>query len=44
MRQGGLAHTGNVFNQQVPAGEQANDAVLHLCCLADNDRVKLTDQ
>ncbi len=41
MRQGCFSNAGHVLNQQVPAGQQAGDAVLHLCGLAHNDRVKL---
>ncbi|MNN97168.1 hypothetical protein D3C81_2162790 [compost metagenome] len=41
MGQRGLAHTGNVFDQQVAAGQQAGHAVLDLGGFTRNHRVKL---
>jgi hypothetical protein len=42
--QGGLADAGHVFDQQVPAGQQAGHAVLDLQTFADDDRANLVDQ
>ncbi len=39
--QRGLAHARHVLDQQVPAGQQAGDAVLYLMRFAHNHRVKL---
>jgi hypothetical protein len=44
MGQGRLAHAGDVFDQQVPAGQQAGHAVLDLAWFADDGRVKLIKQ
>ena len=44
MRQRGFAHAGHVFNQQMPARQQASYAVLYLRRLADDHRVKLIYQ
>ncbi|MOA06410.1 hypothetical protein D3C78_1260420 [compost metagenome] len=41
MRQRGLAHAGDVLDQQVTAGQQAGHAVLDLGGFAHNHRVKL---
>jgi hypothetical protein len=39
--QGGFAHTGQVFNQQVAAGEQAGHGEAHLLRLAQHHRIDL---
>jgi hypothetical protein len=41
MRQRGLADARHVFDQQMPAGQQAGDAVVDLPRLADNDGADL---
>ncbi len=41
VRQRGFSDAGHIFNQQMPAGQQAGHAVLDLRRLAHNDRVKL---
>ena len=44
VRQRGLADAGNVLDQQVPAGQQACHAVLHLVRFAHDHRVKLAEE
>jgi hypothetical protein len=44
MRQRRLAHTGHVFDQQVPAGQHAGDAVFDLRAFANDDRANLVDE
>ena len=41
MGEGGFAHAGHVFNQQMAARQQARHAVADLRWLAHNHRVKL---
>jgi len=44
MGQGGFAHTGHVFYQQMSPGQQAGHGIVHLRLLADQHRVKLVQE
>ena len=43
MRQGGLAHAGQVFQKQVPASEHTCERESHRVTLAEHDAIDLLD-